>query len=146
MPVALLDINVLIALAWPNHQHHIAAHDWFAAHAAEGWATCPMTQCGFVRIPSNPKIIPQAVAPADAIALLEGMTAHPHHEFWEDDVGLGDRTHVPHERISGHRQVTDAYPLGLCLKRGGQLLTLDQGVTSLARTNDELAALKVILV
>ena len=70
MAVALLDINVLVALAWPNHEHHDISHRWFAAHAAAGWATCPLIQCGFVRISSNPKIIANAVKPDDAIALL----------------------------------------------------------------------------
>ena len=75
MAVSLADINVLIALAWPNHECHQAAHEWFAAHAADGWATCPMTQCGFVRLSSNPKMVPEAVVPNAAIDLLHANGA-----------------------------------------------------------------------
>src|SRR5687767_1381495 len=102
MAAALLDINVLIALAWPNHEHHDRAHRWFAAHAIGGWATCPLTQCGFVRISSNPKIIPQAASPTDALELLKRMMAHPNHVRWNDDVAIDDAG-VPWERIQGHR-------------------------------------------
>jgi len=50
MPVHLLDANVLIALGGPSHKHHASAHQWFSSGAAGGWATCPLTQCAFVRI------------------------------------------------------------------------------------------------
>lgn len=43
MKAALLDINVLLALAWPSHQHHAAAHGWFARESRHGWATCAFT-------------------------------------------------------------------------------------------------------
>src|SRR5688500_18224316 len=109
MGAALLDINELIALAWPNHEHHARAHEWFASAASNGWATCPLTQCGFVRISSNPKIIPHAVKPQVAVELLTGMTAHPRHTFWPDDISLRDSGQQFWQKLSGHRQVTDAY-------------------------------------
>jgi uncharacterized protein len=68
--IALLDVNVLVALAWPNHIHHRAAHRWYAAHRAQGWATCPPTQAGFVRVSSNAKALPGAKSPRDAFELL----------------------------------------------------------------------------
>jgi hypothetical protein len=46
----LLDINVLIALAWCNHIHHEDARRWFARKGAAGFRTCPISQTGFVRI------------------------------------------------------------------------------------------------
>ena len=69
MSVGLLDANMLIALAWPSHVHHREAHEWFAANQSAGWATCPLTRCAFVRVSSNPKIIPEAVVPM-ACALI----------------------------------------------------------------------------
>ncbi len=144
MPVSLLDINVLIALAWPNHEHHHAAHKWFATLASEQFATCPITQCGFVRISSNPKIITEAVSPAAAIASLQRMTAHPNHVFWEDNIELCDATFIPHNRMRGYRQVTDTYLFGLCLKRGGRLATFDSGLQSLAVSEKERACVVVI--
>jgi len=81
-----LDVNMLIALAWPSHIHHGPAHAWFAANAVRGWATCPLTQCGFVRISSNPGIIPEAVTPQAALDLLRQIVANKHHAFWPDDI------------------------------------------------------------
>ena len=129
--VCLLDINLLIALAWPSHVHHRPAHAWFAANASSGWATCPLTQCGFVRISSNPKIIPEAVAPQQALSLLEEIVNHPHHVFWPEDVPLVGEEAVPTQLRFGHRQVTVAYLLALAIHNQGRLATLDRGIAGL---------------
>jgi toxin-antitoxin system PIN domain toxin len=144
MAVALLDINVLIALAWPNHEHHTRAQRWFSSHAEQGWATCPLTQCGFVRISSNPGIVAEAVTPAQAASLLQQMMNYPAHIFWPSDIRLVDATVVPLEKLIGYRQVTDAYLLGLSIAHGGRLATLDQRISALARNSKELAAIEVI--
>jgi toxin-antitoxin system PIN domain toxin len=128
--VALLDVNMLIALAWPSHVHHRQAQAWFSANAAAGWATCPLTQCAFVRVSSNRKVIPEAVTPKEALALLGQIVGQRTHVFWPDDLGL------PAEEVSsmllvGHRQVTDAYLLGLAIRHGGRLVTLDAGAAAL---------------
>jgi toxin-antitoxin system PIN domain toxin len=133
--VGLLDVNVLIALAWPSHVHHAQAHAWFARRAAEGWATCLLTQLGFVRISSNPKIIPEAVLPQQALKVLGQMVEHEHHVFWPDDLSLTDR-HNPVAHIMGHRQLTDAYLLGLAVRRQGRLVTLDESLSSLLPARD----------
>jgi uncharacterized protein len=143
MAVSLLDINVLVALAWPNHEHHARAHSWFTAHASEGWATCPLTQCGLIRISANPAIIANAVKPQDATMLLKRMIAHPHHVFWHDDISV-DTSHIPWERVTGHRQIADAYLLGLAAKHDGRLATFDRGIFALARTPEERARVEVI--
>jgi uncharacterized protein len=76
---ALLDVNLLIALLWPAHEHHEAAHRWFGARRSKRWATCPLTQLAFVRIVSNPSFSTDAITPEEAVALLEkkpsGQTA-----------------------------------------------------------------------
>jgi len=128
--VGLLDVNMLIALTWPSHIHHHAAQVWFAEHQALGWATCPLTQCGFVRVSSNPRIIPEAVEPAEAVALMEQIVTQMHHEFWPDEIAFSDQS-VPKDLLVGHRQVTDAYLLGLSIHRNGRLVTLDQSVAAL---------------
>ena len=130
MSVGLLDVNMLIALAWPSHVHHREAHAWFAANRSGGWATCPLTQCAFVRVSSNPKIIPEAVTPMEALALLKEMVSLEHHVFWPDDVPF-DRELAPTELLVGHRQVTDAYLLGLSIRHKGKLVTLDRSVAAL---------------
>jgi toxin-antitoxin system PIN domain toxin len=128
----LLDINVLIALAWRNHLHHEDAQRWFARKGAAGFRTCPMTQTGFVGISSNPAFTPQAVTPGEALDLLDRITQLPGHDFWFDDLPL--RTAVaPGTLLGGHRQVTDAYLLALATAHGGVLATSDRGVAALAR-------------
>ena len=129
--ISLLDVNVLVALAWPNHVHHEAAHRWFRQAVSDGWATCPLTQTGFVRVSSNDRILPGARQPAEAIALLEKITLVPGHVFWSDDISLCSSKFVFRERLTGYRQVVDAHLLALALTRGGRLATFDRGVTEI---------------
>jgi toxin-antitoxin system PIN domain toxin len=135
----LLDVNLLIALAWPNHVHHELAHRWFREHRSEGWATCPVTQSGFVRVSSNRRAIAQARTPAEAIALLQRIVALPHHEFWTDDVAIAVSEHVAPQSLLTHGQVTDAHLIALALGRGGRLATLDAGISRLVPPSQDPA-------
>lgn len=130
MSVGLLDANVLIALAWPSHVHHRHAHSWFALNYSAGWATCPLTQNAFVRVSSNPRFVSPAVSPRKAAALLREVVSLPNHVFWPEDVQFGDE-HIPTELLLSHRQVTDAYLLGLSIRNEGKLVTFDQGIAAL---------------
>lgn len=130
--VALLDVNVLVALAWPTHVHHDRVHGWFARRRAVGWATCALTEVGFVRVSSNRGVIPYAVSPAEAIALLGELTALDGHEFWSDDVGGVVGPALEPSLVVGHQQVTDAHLLALAMSRAGSLATLDRALGSLA--------------
>lgn len=141
MIARLLDVNVLIALAWPNHVHHEIAHRWFAASARKAWATCPLTQLAFVRISSNPAIVAAAVSPREALRLMAEVTARPGHEFWPDAVELTGVAEFSSAALVGHRQVTDAYLLGLARSRGGRLATFDRGVADLLTDPRERAEL-----
>ena len=142
--VGLLDVNMLIALAWPSHVHHRKAQAWFSKNAALGWATCPLTQCAFVRISSNQNIIPESVTPKEALALLNDVVKHAAHTFWKDDVSILD-DHIPSDLIVGHRQITDAYLLGLAIRHRGRLVTLDRGVSALlSKRSAHRAALHVL--
>ena len=131
--VALLDVNVLVAMAWPNHIHHRVAQAWFRRHQRCGWATCSITQTGFVRVSANRAAIPTAVSPREAVLLLGELTALAGHRFWNDDLQLvmSDSDHIQIDRLVGHRQVTDAHLLGLALRHGGRLATLDGRLRSL---------------
>jgi toxin-antitoxin system PIN domain toxin len=138
-------VNVLVALAWPNHVHHEAAHTWFAGlERRDGWATCPLTQSGFVRISSNARIVPEARSPREAMALLEQIVARPGHRFWADTVSIVASPHIARARLVGHRQVTDAHLLALALSNGGALATFDGGVAALAP--DPASAAEVVRV
>jgi toxin-antitoxin system PIN domain toxin len=132
MPTHLLDVNVLLALAWPNHEHYRVASKWFARQGRNGWATCPITQCAFVRISSNPKIFNFAVSLVQATEMLREICRHPAHVFWPDDLEFTDGKYIAHGKITGHRQITDAYLLALAIRHGGVLATIDQGIASLA--------------
>ncbi len=131
MSVFLLDVNVLIALMWPAHEAHASAQRWFAQHAREGWATCAFTQAGFVRILSNPAFSPDAVTPREAVDLLSANVKHRHHQYWGDTTSFIDAIAPFRNRLVGHRQVTDAYLLGLAIHHRGRLATLDRGILAL---------------
>lgn len=131
MKVRLLDTNLLIALLWPSHEHHERAVKWFARHRARGWATCPMTQAGFVRIVSNPAFSRDAVQPREAIQVLVANTAAGDHTFWPDELPFSEAAAFAGPRLAGHQQATDAYLLGLAMRRGGVLASLDRRIEAL---------------
>ena len=131
MSAYLLDTNVLIALLWPAHDAHEVCRVWFERQARRGWATCALTQAGFVRIVSNPAFSPYAPPAHRAAEQLAANLAHPAHQFWHDDLSLNDAVRPFRAQLFGHRQVTDAYLLGLAAHHGGRLATLDRGIRSL---------------
>jgi toxin-antitoxin system PIN domain toxin len=119
----LLDVNVLLALGDPLHIHHQPARRWFSDKASLSWATCPITENGFVRIASHPSYTnPPGDVPA-VLVLLHELRSAPGHEFWPDDISLLEIMQ-PNAVMSPGR-ITDAYLLGLAAHRGGKLATLD---------------------
>ena len=133
----LLDVNVLVALAWREHTAHAVARAWFRRNARHGWATCPVTQAAFVRLLANPAFSSAAVTPGEAMRVLELALQHPSHVFWSDEIGLAAAVHPLRRRIVGHRQVNDAYLLGLAIHKGGRLATLDRGLLALLPDDSE---------
>jgi hypothetical protein len=127
----LLDVNVLVAMMWPAHEGHQPVQEWFRRQGQKGWATCPLTQAGFIRITSNPAFSPHAVTPHEAAALLHQNLRHSSHQFWPDDISFMDAVGPIQKQLFGHRQVNDAYLLGLAIHRKGKLVTLDEGVSAL---------------
>lgn len=129
----LLDVNLLISLAWPNHVHHHAAQHWFRDRVPQAWATTPITESGFVRISSNRSAIPTAVTPAEALTLLSRIRKVPNHVFLPDDlesvVGEG---YLPSSRVVTHRLVTNAHLLALARRHRARLATLDRGIAAMA--------------
>ena len=126
--VALLDVNLLVALFDADHPHHETAHDWFADNHANGWATCALTQNGLLRILANPRYGATISRPVDLVKNLAQFCASKHHQFWSESVSLTDRTIFNPSFIHGYRQLTDIYLLGLAKKTGGYLATLDGGI------------------
>lgn len=139
MTVALLDVNVLLAVAWPNHQHHATALRWFERNAAAGWATCAITELGFVRLSSNPAYTEAAVSPMDAIALLGELREVGKHAFIKAQPSVLALEHLP---LLGHRQVTDALLVVMAEEQRARLVTLDGAVRQYARKPDSVLLLK----
>lgn len=127
--IALLDVNTLIALAWPNHSHHETAHNWFA-NWKSGWATTPFTEVGFVRVSSNSTVLPFAARPVDAIEHLGLLRSMPNHEFWPDTVQGVIGTSLTATRLIGHQQVTDAHLVALAIAHDGTVATFDKAMAS----------------
>jgi hypothetical protein len=132
MAVTLLDINVLVGLLSEDSEFHAASQRWFFQNARKGWATCPFTEAGFVRIISNPASSKHVIRPAQAIEILEDSQKFPVHEFWKDDLSLAEATTVFREYLTGHQQTNDAYLLGLAAKHKGRMVTFDKGIAALA--------------
>jgi hypothetical protein len=113
--------------------HHAAIRTWFDAHAADGWATCPVTESGFVRVSSNRKVLPAAIGVEEARGVLAALRSVGSHSFLSDDVSMVDAD-IP--RLVGHRQVTDAHLLALARRRRASLVTFDGGVFELGAGRD----------
>jgi uncharacterized protein len=140
----LLDVNLLIALFNEHHVHHEPAHDWFADHHGERWATCPLTENAFVRILSDPAQRP-ALLPLPTLAgHLERFCRDENHEFWPDGVSMRDETLFNLSLVRGHRQLTDIYLLGLAVNQGGCLVTFDRSIPIGAVNGATEASLEVI--
>lgn len=124
---ALLDVSVLLPLFDAGHIHHRPAVAWCAANAAAGWASCPQTQNGFVRIVCQPKY-PRPARMLDALTVLRRQLGEADHAFWPDDVSVTDATLFDPAFILGPSQIADVYLLGLAVKHGGRLVTFDRGI------------------
>jgi uncharacterized protein len=125
----LPDVNLLLALAWPNHQFHHQATSWFSSRDDLPWHTCAVTQLGFVRLSSNPAFTPYAKTPLESALLLGAMVRHPQHRYVAECAPL-DRE--PFTRIArnlhGHKQVTDAYLAAVAHEHGLALVTFDRRI------------------
>jgi hypothetical protein len=143
--VSLLDVNVLLALAWPTHVHHEAAHRWFAENHEMGWATCPLTQLGFVRLGMQPAVVKIPILFGDVMEALAQITANPAHRFWPLEGGLADISDEIRARVVGHHQLTDAVLLDLAIRRQGRLATFDRGISGLLPPDSVLRDVAAII-
>jgi toxin-antitoxin system PIN domain toxin len=124
---ALLDVNVLIALNDQGHIHHTLANQWMAQHMHLGWASCPLTQNGMLRIMSQASYVNSQ--PLNILfQMLRRETQHAQHAFWPDDLSLLDETHIDADKLLSPSQLTDAYLLALAVKNQGRFITLDKRI------------------
>ena len=130
MNAYLLDINVLLALSDSMHVHHDVAHRWFAKMGREAWATCPITENGYLRIASHPNFPNRPGDVSTVLAILHQFCASEGHHFWADDISI--TTLLEPDVVVSHNQVTDIYLLGLAVHNGGKLATLDRRIPAKA--------------
>ena len=142
--VALLDVNVLVALFDSEHVHHNLAHDWFADHRDQGWATCPITENGFLRVLSNPAYGHDRLRPERLGRMLRKFRASGHHEFWPDTISFADDRVLDLALVPGHRQITDLYLVGLAVRMKGCLATFDRTIPFKAVRGASASSLEVI--
>ena len=135
---SLLDINVVIALLDPDHIFQERAHQWWSANSGRGWASCPLTENGVVRIMSMPGYRQKMrFTPNDVIVRLREFIDKTDHEFWPDEISLIDEKIFAAGRIHSPKQITDLYLLALATKHQGRLVTFDQGISLSAITGAE---------
>lgn len=127
----LLDVNVLVALSFPESESHQIAQRWFSAQPDRLWATCSLTQAGLLRAAWVLLGRTHGALPT-ALASLEQSCSVPNHEFWPDSVDLRDLSANHRARLIGRNQVADMQLLPLAHKRRSQLVTFDAGVRILA--------------
>ena len=131
--VWLLDVNILLAWLWPAHETHKAASSWMHNHRQESWATCPITEMGFLRIVTTRSFSPHAPAWAEAVGILRKHTeGSPRHCFWPDSLTSTEMDLSLGRRIKGPSQITDAYLLALAIRNDGRMVTFDYRMETLA--------------
>ena len=120
--VYLLDANVLIALATPEHSLNARAAAWF--REGHRFATCPITQGALIRFHLRAGV---GATAKSAKFLLEAICALPRHEFWPDDASYLE---MPVKGVTGHKHVTGAYLVLLARKHGGSVATMDEALAA----------------
>lgn len=138
----LLDVNALISLLDASHSHHAAVMGWFGQNNGR-WASCPITQNGYLRIVTQDKY-PNTISLNEAIRTLEQAIAGPGHQFLHDDISLLNQQLVARQHVQGHKQLTDIYLLALSVYHGAQFVTLDEGVSRVAVPRATNASVHVI--
>ena len=125
---SLYDVNVLIALFDPQHTQHAKAKKWHEGVGQTGWATCPITQNGLLRIVSQPRYTNPASL-NELLTLLNKATADASHDFWPDDISLATPGILNPKVMLTSGAVTDVYLLALAVKHAGRLVTLDTRIS-----------------
>jgi hypothetical protein len=129
-PAYLPDVNVLVALSDPSHIHHLAADNWRQRIGTARFLLCPITEAGFVRLMANPSVA--GLSMSGATLLLQEIAALPDVAHLAVAPSWLELTQPFTPRLHGYRQVTDALLLGLAIRNGAILVTLDPSIQALA--------------
>lgn len=129
--ISLLDVNVLVAMLWPRHVFFKQASRWFRDNRGAGWATCPMSEAGLVRLYTQPAVMGVEISPQEALEVLGKTCAEPDHVFWPQEQSVTRLAPEIRQRLVGHKQLTDAIFLDLAIRNSGRLATFDQRIKGL---------------
>lgn len=128
MKTYLLDTEVLVAWLWPRHRAHKLVGTWFLSQGFESWATCSLTEAGFIQTISDPRRVHTAVSPIEALAVLEKNKQLPGYHFWSVDHSVDSLLSPLKTNILGYKQVQSSLLLGLSIIKNGIFVTLDKNV------------------
>jgi hypothetical protein len=128
-PRYLFDVNVLVAILDEDHIHHQAATEWFDTPGLQ-WAVCPFTEAGLLRYMTRPKTGDMSME--EATTMLARLTQEPGYHYHPISADWQTLCGRFFKRLFGHKQITDAYLLGLAVREGSVLVTFDRAVLHLA--------------
>ena len=131
--VGLLDVNVLVALIIPEHEHHNTALNWYTTEAVDhGWSTCAVTELGVICVCAQLRggsWPPERTADQLVLLTADGRN----HIFWPDAVSPAVMPEVRAAKTG--KQLTDRYLLGLARRNGGRVITFDRALGDRGRAD-----------
>ncbi len=127
--LALYDVNVLLALFDAEHTQHTSGLAWHEANASMGWATCPITQNGLLRIMSPPSYTHTIPLASVAERFRESATEDAHHQFIADDISVVDRSIIRQNALLAPSSLTHIYLLALAFKHNARYVTFARGTS-----------------
>jgi predicted nucleic acid-binding protein len=120
----LLDVNALVALGFRRHSFHKRVATWVAGERSTKFASCSITELGFVRVLSQVSAYGLTVTHARELLLQMKAGSTPFLTFLQDD---HDISHLP-SWVEASKQTTDGHLAHLAAANGAILATFDRRV------------------
>ena len=129
----LPDVNVLLALVFEAHQHHLAASEWFQNVPDSSSVVCRMTQTALLRLASNPAWFgDDALRLSEAWVCYDSLMDDPRFDFALEPVGLDHLwRRLTTTRSYSLKVWNDAYLAGFAMAGGLTVVTFDRGFGSI---------------
>ena len=128
----LPDVNVLLAIAFDAHEHHLFAGRWLDSVGDGEASVCRVTKSGFLRLASNPALFgDEALTLSEAWACFDRLAEDTRFEFGLEPVGL---EHYWRRLTLGDsyspKVWTDRYLAAFAIAGGLRVVTFDGGFAS----------------
>jgi toxin-antitoxin system PIN domain toxin len=140
--VNVLDVNVLVALHRPQHQHHDVARQWWQETSGRGeQLTVPdLIWVGFTRVVTHRRIFSAPSTPEQAWGFVEAMRTQGNYVHYSGHPRLMDAFgRYLHDAGAAADLVTDAYIAAAATTLGATLVTFDRDF----RRFDDLSVLEL---